>query len=145
MRIHRKPPVVTGLLTACLALVVTASAHGQTPGRQQQQCNAELTPAQVEIGSRAVQLTAKLSENIGPITDFKAPEASGLVLASPTDLPRTDLAAGAAEARPIKMAEGTNSWTLYLNTSNAKAGQHEVTLVARDRECKSRLTVRPAG
>lgn len=101
--------------------------------------HAETAPAQIEAGAPAVELTVALSENVGEVTGSAGAE-SGITIASPGDLPRTDIAAEESP-QPIKMSEAGNSWTLGVSTAQATPGTHEVTLTGTAGDCRAQITV----
>lgn len=129
---------------AGLSTLAFAFALGFSPVTAQEpeaapQCTAEVAPAQIEAGAPAVQLTVVLSEDVGEITGLEAPQ-SGLAVATPGDLPRTDMAAD-ARPEPIKLAEQGNAWTVWLNTTEAQSGTHEVAFTASEGTCRAQITV----
>lgn len=117
----------------------TAPASAQEPALSGGQCTAELAPAQVQSGEAAVSVTAVLSEQVGEVTGLEAAE-SGITIASPSDLPRTEMAAEESP-QPINLAEG-NSWTIWINTSQAAPGTYDVTFTGSEGTCQGQLTVR---
>ena len=145
-------PVLAGLaLATAVALSPALSAQAPTqqptaqpqPGQQQQACVAEVTPAQVAAGQAAVRLTVALSQNAGEIRSINGAQ-SGIALAQPTDLPRTELSAGGQQPRPIAMGAGQNTWTVWVNTTNARPGTHAVGFVANS-PCAGEVTVTAAA
>lgn len=129
---------------AGLSALACAFALGFSPASAQEpaaapQCSAEVAPAQIEAGAPAVQLTVVLSEDVGEITGLEAPQ-SGLSVAAPGDLPRTDMAAE-TRPEPIKMADQGNAWTIWLNTTQAQSGTHEVAFTASEGACRAQITV----
>ena len=142
--------MINALPKTTLAAAITAAALGFAPGAQAQEaptldaCVAEASPLQVPAAAPAVQVTFNLSEDIGAIGDIEASESSGLAVAAPEDMPRTEMSADPSEAQPIQMT-GQNVWILWLNTENAEAGEHEFQVVGTDGTCTATLTVQPAG
>lgn len=129
---------------AGLASIACAVALGFSPASAQEQeapaqCTAQLAPAQIEAGAPAVQLTVVLSEQVGEVNGLEAP-GSGIALAQPGDLPRTEMAAEEAP-QPIKLDEQGNSWTIWLNTTEATPGTHDVTFTAAEGQCRAQITV----
>jgi hypothetical protein len=129
---------------AGLAALACVFAVGISPVSAQEQdaapqCTAEVAPAQIEAGAPAVQLTVALSEDVGEITGLEAPE-SGISVAAPGDLPRTEMAAETAP-QPIALADQGNAWTIWLNTTQAAPGTHEVTFTGTDGTCQAQVTV----
>jgi hypothetical protein len=135
------------LATALIALpaqLIAQDLPQQQPQQQQQQqaCTAQIQPAQVQAGSNAERVTVTLDQPVGEITGVEAAEGSNIELANAEDLPRTPLA-GPDQPRPepISMGEGENSWTVYLNLSEAEAGSHELTFNTAQGECTARIMV----
>lgn len=128
--------------TAVLAL---AAAIATPISLRAQECTATITPAQVQAGQQAVRLNVRFSEDVGDLTRLQAAD-SGITVAEAGDLPRTDLAANAPAPRPIAMAEGQqNTWTVYVNTEDARPGSHRVTFVGAEGGCTAQLTVQGEG
>lgn len=131
---------VAGLATLALALAIgTSQASAQEPTLEPAQCTAELAPAQVQGGEAAVALTVVLSEQVGEVTGLEAAD-SGITVASPGDVGRTEMAAE-ERPQPIDLAEG-NTWTIWVNTSQATPGTYDVTFTGSEGECQGQLTVR---
>ncbi len=125
---------------ACVFALGISPVSAQEPEAEAApQCTAEVAPAQIEAGAPAVQLTVALSEDVGEVTGVEAPEA-GISVAAPGDLPRTDMAAETAP-QPIAMADQGNAWTIWLNTTQATPGTHEVTFTGTDGTCQAQITV----
>lgn len=134
---------IKGLMAFGLAAALTAlPAHltAQEPEPMSGQCTAQLTPAQVSAGEQAVQVTVETSQQIDALTGIKDSE-SGISLASPEDLPRTEMAAGEPSPRPIQMGAGQNSWNVWLNLQDAQQGDHELTFETNQGECTGQITV----
>lgn len=125
---------VFGLAAAVAGLVPNAVSA--------QECTAEVSPAAIPAGSAAAQVTLSLSGEVGPITELGESD-SGITLADPADLPRTDMAAETAPT-PIQMS-GQNVWQLWLDTREAEAGDHEFEVVGATGTCTATLTIQPAG
>jgi hypothetical protein len=91
--------------TALIALPLGLSAQDapSTPDAQSAQvCTAQVvTPAEIEAGAPAVQLTVAMSADVGEVESLEA-ESGGIAVASPQDLPRIELAADQAPA-PITL------------------------------------------
>lgn len=132
-------------LAAAVALM-PSSAEAQAPDTSDQECTAQVSPSEVEAGSEAVQVTVTLSDSVGNVTDVEQDNADGITLASPADIPRTEMAAGERPSSPIQMGSSETSWTLWLNTSEAEEGTHSVYFVAGQTRCEAELeVVVPAG
>lgn len=132
-------------LTRSISMLALAAAAALPAQLAAQECTARLDPAQVEPGSKAVAVNVTVSAPVGPLTGVQAPEASGIALASPADLPRTEMAASGGEARPIKMGERENVWIVWLNLAEAEAGSHAITFAGREGACSGSLAVRPGA
>ena len=128
------------------AVIALAAALVATPlDLRAQECTATITPAQVQAGQQAVRLNVRFSEDVGDLTRLQAAD-SGIALAEAGDLPRTDLAANAPAPRPIAMAEGQeNTWTVFVNTEDARPGSHRITFVGAEGGCTAQLAVQAAG
>lgn len=136
------------LLSTTMALAVPlalsplmASAQEPPPEPEPPQCTATVEPVTIEAGLAAVQVTAALSEDIGPVDQFTGPEDSGLTLADPADIPRVDMANPEEEPRPIEMTPETNSVALWLNTAEVVPGELEVRLHSQQSYCTAQITV----
>jgi hypothetical protein len=132
----------TAVLALAAALVAAPLDAQDRPAQQQQQeqCTATITPAQVQAGQAAQRLTVSVNRDVGEISRLQAAD-SGIVLAQARDLPRTDLAANAPAPRPIAMGEQRNTWTVYVNTQNARPGSHAMTFVGANGNCTAQIRV----
>lgn len=143
----------TMLTLAAAVALIPLDANAQERDTLDQECTAEVSPAQVEAGSEAVRVTVTLSEDIGTVTGLeqKDPEqleqehAHGITLASPMDVPRTPMAAGDEAPTPVQMGADQLTWILWLNTSEAEEGTHSVFFVAGENRCAAELDVVPTG
>lgn len=129
---------------ACaLALVAGTLGAQEVPEPQLEACTAELSPAEVQSGSAAVEVTVTLPEAPGPVTAVEAAPASGIALASPADLPRSDMAADEAEEapQPIAMGNAANTWTVWLNTANATPGRYQLTFNTGTSSCQGEVII----
>lgn len=146
----RTPFKHTMLSTAALALfaIVPATLTAQE-AEQQAQCTAEVSSGEIEAGQKAVQVTVALSAPVGSDVEFMAARESGVALANPADIPRSEMAAEEEEApQPIQLsAEGGSEATLWLNTENAQPGTYDVALRSGESACAGQLTISggPAG
>ncbi|HZD03472.1 MAG TPA: hypothetical protein VE173_01100, partial [Longimicrobiales bacterium] len=118
----------TSLLLAIPLALAPAAVSAQDPTQEIPQCTATVTPTEIEAGSAALQVTASLSDDIGPVTTFEGPEDSNLKLADPADIPRVEMANPDEAPRPIVMTPETNSVSLWLSTQDVTPGQFEVHL-----------------
>lgn len=130
-------------LAAAVALMPSnANAQDLMPDLE---CFAQVSPAQVEAGSEAVRVTVTFSEDIGKVTGVDQESSHGISIASPMDVPRTEMAAGAPTPTPIQMGDEATSWTFWLNTSEAEEGTHSVVFMAGENRCEAELEVVPTG
>lgn len=124
--------------SATLALAIVPGALSA----QEAQCTAEVNPAEIEAGQKAVQVTVALSAPAAASVELAAPAESGLSLAAPADIPRSEMAAEEEAPQPIELAaEGGNQVTLWLNTENAEPGTHEFTLEGGENACTGQITI----
>lgn len=126
----RRTGMALGLVAATALVPMETSA---------QECEAQVSPTVLPAGQEAVQVTVRLSEGVGAVTDVRAPE-SGIAMASPDDVPRTEMSAE-EEARPVQMGADQTSWTVWLNTSRAQPGEYQVTFVAEEAGCVADVEV----
>lgn len=132
-----------GLMAFSLAAALTAlPAHltAQDPVPEQEQCTAQITPAQVTAGEQAVQVTVETTQQIDALTGI-ADSESGIALASPENLPRTEMAAGEPTPRPIEMGAAQNTWNVWLDLQDAQPGQHELKFETNQGECTAQIQV----
>jgi hypothetical protein len=130
-------------LAAALILMPTTLVGQEIPELPQQQCTAELSPAAVPAGSDAVRIMATLSEDVGAVTGVEGTEESGIAMASPMDMPRTEMAVAGGQPQPIQMGAGENAWALWLNTSGAEPGDHRIRIIADGGVCEAPLSITP--
>ncbi len=141
----RTTSTLAAALTFALPLTFapdTALAQEQaTPPEEPIACTAEANVEAVAPGEAATLVAFTLSENIGPVIGFEAPE-SGLVIASPEDLPRVDMANPEEAPKPVQMSlEAENTAIVWLNSVDARAGTHEVWLISEGARCSATVTV----
>jgi hypothetical protein len=105
-------------------------------------CSGTSTPAEIPAGEAAFRLNIALSSGIGAISAVEAPAESGLVLASPEDIPRAELANATEPAKPIELAADNNSATVWLKSADAKPGEVELTLKGESGTCTTKVTVK---
>lgn len=141
MRARSEQLLSTTLLLAIPLALAPAAVSAQDPAQEAPQCTATVTPTEVEAGSAALQITASLSEDIGPITTFEGPEDSNLELAAPADIPRVEMANPDEAPHPIVMTPETNSVSLWLSTQDVTPGDFEVHLQSEQGVCTAQLTV----
>lgn len=107
-----------------------------------QVCTAQVTPAEIEAGAPAVQLTVAMSAAVGEVESLEA-HSGGIAVASPQDLPRIELAADEAPA-PITLdaeADEDNTWKVWVTTNEAEPGTHQVTFIGSEGRCTADVTV----
>lgn len=126
---------------ACAMMITTSAVNAQDPTVEIQQCTAAIQPAEIEAGQQAVAVTAMLTTPIGGILEVTTSEENGLQVASPEDLPRTEMAAD-SQPTAINMDESGSQVTVWLNTEAAVPGQHEVAFQSAEGSCVGTLTVR---
>jgi hypothetical protein len=129
----RRSLALVALCTGIVAVPTEVSA---------QECSVQIVPAELEHGLKAVPVTITMSQAVGAVTGVDAPRGSGIVLASPSDLPRTEMASVEGQPRPIKMGEAENVWTVWLNVAEAKAGAHNLSFTGQEGRCAGRLVIR---
>jgi DsbC/DsbD-like thiol-disulfide interchange protein len=129
-------------LAAAVALPAQLAAQDQPIAPE---CTAQLDPASIEAGEKAVAVNVTVSEPVGPITGVRAPGESGIALASPADLPRTEMAVEGAQPRPITMGEAENRWIVWLNVEEANPGTHALTFAGAEGTCTGSLNVGPGA
>lgn len=143
-----------------------AKAEAEVKMEKQETCTVELAPAAVQVGQPAVRLIATLGSDIGDVSDIRASEESGIVLAQPAAIPRTETSREVeveveadedevetetkteteveGEApQPIVMVTGEEqpTATLWLSTENATPGTHEVVLKGESGKCKTEIEI----
>ena len=132
---------VTAFAVALYA--VPAGLAGQEAPRPRQPCTAEISPAALPAGSDAVRVMASLSEDVGVVRGVEGSEESGIAMASPDEMPRTELVTAGGEAGPIQMGADENTWALWLNTAAARPGSHSIRIVADGGVCEGRVSISP--
>lgn len=135
-------------MLAFAAVAAPDSAHAQQQEAVEQECTAEIDPTAVQVGQSAVSMEVRLSREIGEITDFTAPEGSGLALASPEDLAKTDMTREQTdeEPQPIQMStEEGGGATVWVNTAEASPGSYRVVFASGQAECAATLEVEKSG
>jgi len=113
----------------------------EAPEQQEaQQCVATADPTELQAGQPAIQVTASLSEDLGIVGGFQGPEASGLGLADPADIPRAELAAE-EEVASIAMTPETNTVSFWLSTAESTPGTYEAEVTSEQGSCTLTLNV----
>lgn len=132
------------LLPTALALVVLLLPQAVDAQEQEkhQECTVEVSPQAIPTGQPAVSVTGQLDRSIGKVDALDAGE-SGLALASPEDIGRTEMARteGEEAPRPVEMSRTGNQATVWLNTNDVEAGTHGFVLVGEDGTCRGEIEV----
>lgn len=140
------PTLISGtVLTLAAAVALMPSNANAQDLMPDVECTAQISPAQVEAGAEAVRVTVTFSEDIGDVTGVDQESAHGISIASPMDVPRTEMAAGEPPPTPIQMGDDARSWTFWLNTSEAEEGTHSVVFLAGENRCEAELEIVPTG
>ncbi len=129
-------------LKSTSAAMAVAAAFAIMPGiAHAQDCTANISPSQVEADSDAVMITVSLDQERGAVEDVEA-GTSGIEMASPSDIPRTEMAAEDTEPQPIQQGANENTWTVWLSTQGVEEGEHSVTFVTEEGDrCTAEVTV----
>jgi len=131
-------------IPAALMLALPFALAPQTAQAQDieepQACTVEVMSGEIAAGEAAVPLMASLSESVGAVSGIEAGE-SGISISAPEDLPRTEMAAETDTRTPIEMADVGNSLTLWLNTTGAAPGTHEIVIQGELGQCTATVTV----
>lgn len=123
------------------ALTVAAALMIGPAAASAQDCTARLSPSQIESGSDAVLVTVTLEEDMGQIESVESEEGN-IESADPTDIPRTEMAAGEEDPQPIRQGADQTTWTVWLNTSDAEEGTFPLTFVTSEGDrCTAELQV----
>lgn len=148
MRSNVKPFLVAALFVGLVPGAVLAQEQGEAEVEEITACTVAVEPADLPAGEAAIHVLATLSEDVGPITGFEAPEESGIVIADTKDIPLTEMAEeGEVEKapKPIELGAEANVFTVWLSTAEAVAGAFDVRFVAGDAYCDARLNVVTEG
>jgi hypothetical protein len=132
-------------LTRILLLSVPIALTPTMVSAQIPECTASISPGEIPAGVAAVQITAVLSEDIGMVMTFEAPEDSRLRLADPADIPRMDMANPGEMPRPMVMTPAMDEVTIWLNTTYVTPGKYDVHFASAGGMCMAALTVTPEG
>ena len=141
MQQHMKTSLCGMALMAAL-LALPSSLAAQQPA-QQEACTARVSPTQVAAGQEAAQVTITVSRAIGNVAAIDGGE-SGITVAEPSALPRTPLAGPDSPPTPIRMGDSESQWIVYLNTTEAAAGTHELTFQSERGACTGQIAVAAA-
>lgn len=131
----------TVLTLAAAVALMPSNADAQEPVAEDMECTAQVSPAEIEAGSEAVRVAVTFSEDIGHVTDVEQENAEGISIASPSDLPREEMAAGEEAPTPIEMGDDGTTWTFWLNTSEAEEGTQSVVFLGGENQCTAELEV----
>ncbi|MEX2471171.1 MAG: hypothetical protein WEA34_03270 [Gemmatimonadota bacterium] len=137
--------LTSGAVLTLAAAVALMPSNANAQDMPDLECTAQVSPAQVEAGTEAVRVTVTFSEDIGDVTGVDQASAHGISIASPMDVPRTEMAVGDETPTPIQMGDDATSWTFWLNTSEAEEGTHSLVFVAGENRCEAELEVVPTG
>lgn len=132
---------ITGVMAIGLVALAPGTLAGQEAPAQPEQCSADISPATVQAGETATELTAAFSEPLGAIAAIRPDRESGLAVAAPADLPREDMAAEGEEPRPVQMSSDGTSVSVWLNTETAQPGTHQIAFQGENGECLGEVTV----
>lgn len=144
----RRVPVtsLTGLFLLVQPLSPAPSgASAQEPSATADSCSVQVAPDVVDAGLSAVEISVRVSRDIGTVQAVRIPPGSGIALASPERLAR--IRAGADEVsdretiRPIVMGPEPNRVSVWLNLFQAESGDHPFTLEGERGLCRGNLTV----
>lgn len=103
-------------------------------------CTATVDVASIPAGAAATPVTFSLSESIGEVTGVEAGE-SGVRIASPEDLERSEMATEEAPKVIEMSAESEGVAQIWLNTLEAQPGTYELTLSSEAGSCTAVVTV----
>lgn len=138
---------LSGFLALALSVIVLPGAADaqEQEAQQQQECTAQVNPEAVETGQSAVKVKATLASPVGQVRGFEAP-GSGLKPADPAEIgkKKTEMAREEEQQppQPVEMAAGDQATViLWLNTEDASAGDHQVTLQGTDGTCAATVSV----
>lgn len=128
---------------ALLAVMPLALSAQDVEDVEIQQCVAELAPAVIDADEGDVQhFTARLSEDIGEITNVEAPAESGIAIATPNE-ELSEMAAPeeGEETEMADMATEGFSAALWLSAKDATPGTYEIVLQGENGTCAAQITV----
>lgn len=144
----RRVPVtsLTGLFLLVQPLTPAPSAaSAQEATDSADACSVRVAPDAVDAGLSAVEISARVSRDIGTVHSVRAPRGSGIELASPERLERIrgrdDEVPEQEPIRPISMGPEPNQVSVWLNLFQAEAGSHPLTLEGEDGLCRGNITV----
>lgn len=136
-------PTALALGLAVALLPQTAEAQEQEGQQEaQQECAVEVSPQKILTGQPAVPVEGRLTQGIGDVNSLEAGE-SGLALASPEDIGRTEMARteGEEAPRPVEMSRTGNQARVWLNTKDVEPGTHGFVLVGENATCAGEIEV----
>jgi hypothetical protein len=148
MRSNMKPILLAALFVGLVPGAVLAQEQDEVEVEEITACTVEVDPAELPAGEAAIHVLATLSENLGPLTGFEAPEESGIVIADPADIPRAEMANEGEEEvapLPIELGAEANVFTVWLSTEEAVAGAFDVRFTTAEGYCDARINVVTAG
>lgn len=133
------------LLLALPFVLIPGTANAQEQeAAEQEQCIARAVPESVEPAQALARLTFVLSQDIGEVSGVKAPDESGLTVATPEELERVTLTweEETETPEPIETSHEGNAVDVWLNTTNASPGVYRVVLEGEEGECTAEVTVK---
>lgn len=113
-------------LGLALALSVPAQATAVEGGPEEAQCDAEFQPSKVTVQQKTVTVAAALSEQVKSVKEIAPAGESGLVVES------------FQHRKPSQQPDVV----IRLDTSDANAGEWDVTISGESVTCEGTLTVR---
>lgn len=134
-------PTALALGLAFALLPQTAEAQEQ---EGQMECAVEVSPQSILAGQPAVPVEGRLTQDIGDVESLEAGE-SGLAIASPEDIGRTELARteGEEPPQPVETSRTGDQIkaTVWLNTEDVEPGTHGFVLVGENGTCAGEIEV----
>ncbi|HUG01833.1 MAG TPA: hypothetical protein VML95_08210, partial [Longimicrobiales bacterium] len=152
MRSNMKPILLAALFVGLVPGAVLAQEQDEVEVEVEVEeitgCTVEVDPAELPAGEAAIHALATLSENLGPLTGFEAPEESGIVIADAANIPRAEMANEGEEEvapLPIELGAEANVFTVWLSTEEAVPGAFDVRFTTAEGYCGARINVVTAG
>lgn len=136
---------LTAAATMAIFALAPGTADAQEAQPQQSACSAEVAPKTLKAGQSAVQVAAEFSQPVGGITAIRPASESGLNVAAPGDLPKSDMAAEGEQPRPVSMANNGTTLEVWLNTESAQPGTYQIAFHGENARCTGEITVEEGG